>query len=459
MAVAAAAVVSRAALGVGLEGILPVKLSSRRRRAGKACVMSPARAVLEASRPAEEQQLDAASSEAAVRELREERDRRAAALAAAEAALRAVERQMTPRNAYLPPDGRPCDYGFNSATVGVYTDDAVPSAVPENVFRLAWKNFSRELRALRKALDPAQCEVDDPLDPDLCSISGDAMRCASLRAELETLTLNDKAVWQREQTRTPIKAPPIIKIPYLMLCWALDLLYNGKPIQRFWVLETVARIPYFSYISMLHLYETLGWWRVGAAVKRVHFAEEWNEFHHLLIMESLGGDQLWKDRFFAQHAAVFYFWVLGTLWLVSPSLAYNFSEIVEAHAFSTYAQFVEENAEKLKTLPAPEIARKYYLAEDIYMFDEFQTSIAPGTRRPSMASLYDVFCNIRDDEAEHVKTMVACQDNAKVVQSPHTAAAVGVPALASKAVAAAKPVPESILASVQTALERVPRWF
>ena len=28
-----------------------------------------------------------------------------------------------------------------------------------------------------------------------------------------------------------------------------------------------------------------------------------NEFHHLLIMESLGGDQRWSDRFAAQHSA------------------------------------------------------------------------------------------------------------------------------------------------------------
>jgi len=32
-------------------------------------------------------------------------------------------------------------------------------------------------------------------------------------------------------------------------------------------------MPYFSYISMLHLYETLGWWTIGTDVRRVHFAE------------------------------------------------------------------------------------------------------------------------------------------------------------------------------------------
>jgi hypothetical protein len=49
----------------------------------------------------------------------------------------------------------------------------------------------------------------------------------------------------------------------------LDKLYAGRPLQRFWFLETVARMPYFSYISMLHLYESLGWWRAGAELRRV----------------------------------------------------------------------------------------------------------------------------------------------------------------------------------------------
>jgi len=39
-----------------------------------------------------------------------------------------------------------------------------------------------------------------------------------------------------------------------------------RPIQRFWFLEMVARMPYFSYITMLHLYESFGWWRAGGFV-------------------------------------------------------------------------------------------------------------------------------------------------------------------------------------------------
>ena len=33
------------------------------------------------------------------------------------------------------------------------------------------------------------------------------------------------------------------------------------------------------------------------------------QMHHLQIMESLGGDSLWLDRFMAQHGAIVYYWV------------------------------------------------------------------------------------------------------------------------------------------------------
>jgi ubiquinol oxidase len=56
---------------------------------------------------------------------------------------------------------------------------------------------------------------------------------------------------------------------------------------------------------------------------------------HLKIMEALGGDQAWLDRFLARHAAIFYFIVLNHVWLISPSLAYNFSELIEFHAVDT----------------------------------------------------------------------------------------------------------------------------
>mmetsp|Transcript_19030 Transcript_19030/g.30785 ORF Transcript_19030/g.30785 Transcript_19030/m.30785 type:complete len:96 (+) Transcript_19030:233-520(+) len=66
---------------------------------------------------------------------------------------------------------------------------------------------------------------------------------------------------------------------------------------------------------------------------------------------------MWRDRFLAQHSALLYYVVLLGLWLVSPALAYNFSELIEAHAVDTYAQFAEQNKAALRLLPAPRIAK------------------------------------------------------------------------------------------------------
>eukprot|EP01023_Acetabularia_acetabulum_P055015 TRINITY_DN628_c0_g2_i1.p2 TRINITY_DN628_c0_g2~~TRINITY_DN628_c0_g2_i1.p2 ORF type:complete len:146 (-),score=30.27 TRINITY_DN628_c0_g2_i1:177-614(-) len=127
-------------------------------------------------------------------------------------------------------------------------------------------------------------------------------------------------------------------------------------------------------------------------------------------MESLGGDQLWVDRFLAYHASIVYYWVLIIFFVFSPELAYNFSELIESHAVDTYGQFAEENKELLEGIPPPLVAVKYYRSQDLYMFDEFQTSQVREPRRPACNNLYDTFVNVRDDEGEHVKTMKACQD-------------------------------------------------
>lgn len=43
-------------------------------------------------------------------------------------------------------------------------------------------------------------------------------------------------------------------------------------------------ISFAAFMSVLHMYESFGWWRRADYLK-VHFAESWNEMHHLLIME------------------------------------------------------------------------------------------------------------------------------------------------------------------------------
>jgi len=239
------------------------------------------------------------------------------------------------------------------------------------------------------------------------------------------LVLSNEAVTECERRREAsggkVDAHPVSRALYDVGCLLLDNLFDERPIQRFWFLEIIARIPYFSYVSMLHLYESFGWWR-GPELRKVHNAEEWNELHHLLIMESLGGNSLWSDRFLGYHVAIAYYWFLNGVFFCSPRIAYQFMELLEAHAVDTYSTFVAENRERLSELPAPSVATSYYSSGDLYLFDDFQVSTPPESRRPVCETLLDVFTNIAIDEGEHVKTMRACQDYASMgsrVVSPH----------------------------------------
>jgi len=312
------------------------------------------------------------------------------------------------------------DYGFRSRSQGCTTDLVGGGAEgdqfgsyggpPGNFFSIGVQQFNRNLDAIR-----GEYKDEEPSE-----VTSEQRK---LRRMLRRLTLNTTAIWEREKADDPVPSPLLVKIPYTVLCYFLDFVFEGRYVpSRFFFLETVARMPYFSYISMLHLYETLGFWRRSADVKRIHFAEEWNEFHHLLIMESLGGDQKWWVRFLAQHAAILYYFTLVILFAVSPTLSYKFSEMLETHAVHTYSQLLDENEEILKKLPPSVAAVEYYsIGAFDPLFDEYQTSMPVGTLRmprDNIRSLYDVFAAIRDDEAEHVKTMEACLDPNVVVRSP-----------------------------------------
>jgi ubiquinol oxidase len=53
------------------------------------------------------------------------------------------------------------------------------------------------------------------------------------------------------------------------------VVFEGRnAFDRFFLLETVVRMPYFAYITMLHLYKTLGFYWRSANIKRIHFAKE-----------------------------------------------------------------------------------------------------------------------------------------------------------------------------------------
>lgn len=129
----------------------------------------------------------------------------------------------------------------------------------------------------------------------------------------------------------------------------IDFLYRNRPIQRFWVLETIARAPYFSFLSVLHFRESLGL-RTDEHyyLMKEHFAQTVNETEHLIEMEKRGGADNWIDRFLAYHLVLFYFWIMVVYYAIAPKFAYHLNAGIELHATETYLNYFLNHIDDVK---------------------------------------------------------------------------------------------------------------
>ena len=131
--------------------------------------------------------------------------------------------------------------------------------------------------------------------------------------------------------------------------YILDFLYRGRDFQRFWVLEVIARAPYFSFISVLHFRESLGLrGEDHIYLMKEHFYQALNETEHLEEMETCGGNEFWIDRFFAKHLVLLYYWVMVAYYFISPINAYDINLKIEKHAFETYTKYLAYHPEDTK---------------------------------------------------------------------------------------------------------------
>ncbi len=131
----------------------------------------------------------------------------------------------------------------------------------------------------------------------------------------------------------------------------LDFLYRGRDYQRFWVLEEIARAPYFAFLSVLHFRESMGLrGPVHTDLMIQHFEQSINETEHLEYMESRGGNAYWVDRAFARHLVLIYYWVNVVYYWLAPRLAYHLSYEVEIHAATTYAKHLADKGHDDKIL-------------------------------------------------------------------------------------------------------------
>ena len=131
----------------------------------------------------------------------------------------------------------------------------------------------------------------------------------------------------------------------------LDFLYQGRDYQRFWVLEEIARAPYFAFLSVLHFRESMGLRGPDHLyLMKQHFEQSVNETEHLEYMESRGGNAYYIDRFVAKHLVLIYYWSNVVYYWMAPRLAYHLSYEVEIHAATTYAKYLADHGHDDKIL-------------------------------------------------------------------------------------------------------------
>ena len=173
----------------------------------------------------------------------------------------------------------------------------------------------------------------------------------------------------------------------------IDFLYRGRDYQRFWVLEEIARAPYFAFLSVLHLRESMGLrGPEHIYLMEEHFAQTLNETEHLEYMESRGGSAYWVDRAFARHLVLIYYCIIVVYYWLAPRSAYHLSYEIEMHAAETYAEYLTRfpDDKKICEIMNDEIQHFQELAEAIRMIDPDHLTVREKDREPFPPDLSDL---------------------------------------------------------------------
>jgi ubiquinol oxidase len=144
-----------------------------------------------------------------------------------------------------------------------------------------------------------------------------------------------------------------------LLFWLIDHLYGAsRSLEKFRVLELVARVPYqawenVAYVAVTHTAREPDFARRIFERVRVSRWEQDNEQWHLLILEELtarGPRRSWiRHRVVPQLLAFAYYQLSWFLYAARPSWSYRLNADFEDHAEHEYALLVEEHTEWERT--------------------------------------------------------------------------------------------------------------
>lgn len=204
--------------------------------------------------------------------------------------------------------------------------------------------------------------------------------------------LNDPTL-RAEYARTYDNYKPGIVARFLghILVGSGTLVYGKKPsYSKFKAIEVIARIPYQSwevatYTLLTGLYANEE--RAIELTKTSAFSREAqdNETLHVVVLAQIC-KRLKCDGFF-RHVlipllfALFYFWTIYILYMLSRRSALELNYIFENHAYHQYSQFLKDNGERLRDTP---------------VYSDFLVFYGRNPR-----SEYELFELIRNDELVH----------------------------------------------------------
>lgn len=158
-----------------------------------------------------------------------------------------------------------------------------------------------------------------------------------------------------EQLRTLASPRRRYGISSSILFRLMDALYGReRTLEKFRVLELVARVPYqawenVAYVAMTHTASQPGFARRVFDRVRTSRWEQDNEQWHLLILEELtatGPRRRWiRSRAAPQIIAFAYYQLSWLLYVVRPARSYRLNADFEDHAEHEYAALVTEHPE------------------------------------------------------------------------------------------------------------------
>ncbi len=187
---------------------------------------------------------------------------------------------------------------------------------------------------LRQAVGPvAAGMVDRPPFGPIKRLSPDEL----LAAQAETLATPRRSPW----------------LPAKFLFATMDLVYGkARTLEKFRVLELVARVPYqawenVAYVALTHTARRPGFARRVFDTVRISRWEQDNEQWHLLIIEELTAESShlgWLRRqVVPQLLALVYYWLSWLLFIARPSWSYRLNADFEDHAEHEYASAVQDH--------------------------------------------------------------------------------------------------------------------